>query len=92
MSVYVDHARIGYGYMKMSHMLADTPEELRAMADTIKVHRRHIQKRGTGREHFDICMAKRSLAIKAGAIPVSSRRLLKIIKSKELTLANPHQR
>lgn len=92
MSVYVDDAQIGYGYMKMCHMIADTPEELRAMASTIGVAGRHIQKRGTAREHFDICMSKRAAAVASGALPVSSRRLVQILKEKsELALAKHHQ-
>lgn len=40
MAVYVDHYRAQYGLMKMSHMIADTPDELHAMADKIGVARR----------------------------------------------------
>ena len=71
MTVYVDDMYkypIGqFGRMKMSHMVADTTEELLAMADTIGVERRWIQRAGTDGEHFDIAMTKRSLAIVHGA-------------------------
>lgn len=36
MTVYVDKMKTLYGHMIMSHMMADTTEELLAMADQIK--------------------------------------------------------
>lgn len=67
MAVYVDNFAAQFGRMKMCHMLADTTEELLAMADCIGVDRKWIQNAGTHREHFDICKAKRALAVAAGA-------------------------
>jgi hypothetical protein len=60
--------------MKMSHMIADTREELLAMAKTIGVQKRHIQKLGKHGEHFDICKSYRDKAIKAGAVPITLRQ------------------
>jgi hypothetical protein len=60
--------------MKMSHMVADTREELVVMAKAIGVQKRHIQKLGTGGEHFDICKSYRDKAIKAGAVPITLRQ------------------
>ena len=82
MSVYVDDMYrypIGqFGRMKMSHMMADTTEELLAMADRIGVARRWLQKPGVPfREHFDIAMSKREAAIAAGAIPMTVDDLAK---------------
>lgn len=71
MSIYVDDmykSPIGkFGRMKMSHMVADTTKELVDMAAKIGVARKWIQDEGTFKEHFDICMSKRELAIKHGA-------------------------
>tara|TARA_R100000664_G_scaffold24016_2_gene33662 strand:+ start:1469 stop:1726 length:258 start_codon:yes stop_codon:yes gene_type:complete len=65
------------GRMKMCHMIADTTEELVAMADRIGVQRKWLQYPGTPREHFDIAMSKRALAVEAGAIEITMRELAK---------------
>ena len=86
MSVYVDNMEASYRGMVMCHMLADTTEELLAMADKIGVARRHIQHAGTYREHFDICRSKRALAVKAGAKEITwldTGRLLIARKKRE---------
>lgn len=75
MTVYVDDMRAPYGRMRMSHMIADSTEELLEMADRIGVARRWIQQPGTYREHFDISKAKKALAVEAGAIEISTRDL-----------------
>lgn len=75
MSVYVDdmnELELGqFRGMKMSHMIADTPEELRKMAKKIGVQQKWIQDEGTWSEHFDICLSKRKLAVKFGAKEIS---------------------
>jgi hypothetical protein len=68
MSVYVDDMRAPFGRMVMCHMTADSTAELLAMVDKIGVRRKWIQKVGTPWEHFDICLGKRALAVRAGAI------------------------
>lgn len=73
MTVYVDSMKAKFGRMVMCHMLADSTEELLAMADKIGVARKWIQKPGTAGEHFDICMAKRALAVEAGAVEITWR-------------------
>lgn len=76
MAVYVDDMKAPYRRMVMCHMAADTTEELLAMADHIGVSRRWIQNPGTWREHFDVCMSKRALAVKAGAVEVTRKELV----------------
>lgn len=68
MSVYVDRVAIGYGRMTMCHMIADTPDELHAMADRIGVARRWFQAPPKASFwHYDIAKSKRAIAIAAGA-------------------------
>jgi hypothetical protein len=80
--VYVDNFYItgggNYGRMKMSHMIADTSEELLQMVDRIGVSRKWIQYPGQPNEHFDICISKRTLAI-LSALSQSELELLKFL-------------
>lgn len=77
--VYIDDmykSPIGqFGRMKMSHMAADTTEELLQMADKIGVQRKWIQDKGEGGEHFDVAKGNRERAIENGAIPVGMFKL-----------------
>ena len=75
MSVYVDNMFARLGRMRMSHMIADTTDELLDMAERVGVDVKHIQHQGTYKEHFDICKSKRTLAILEGAIPLPIREL-----------------
>lgn len=69
MSVYVDRATNGFGRMVMCHMIADTPEELHAMADAIGMQRRWYQEPPKASFwHYDIAKGKREAAVAAGAI------------------------
>jgi hypothetical protein len=80
--VYVDEAKYPYGRMLMCHMIADTTDELLAMADRIGVARKWIQHAGTEREHFDVCKSKRELAIAAGAVPFKRTGLVALLRRK----------
>jgi hypothetical protein len=79
MTCYVDDACMPYGRMKMCHMVADTLDELHAMADRIGIKRKWFQV-GAREPHYDICLAKRALAIEAGAVEVSTRQLVEILR------------
>jgi len=75
MTVYVDDMRAGYGRMKMCHMLADTDEELHAMAELIGVQRKWWQSPDhTSGSHYDIALSKRSLAVLCGAVEITLRQ------------------
>lgn len=73
LAVYVDDMRVPYGGMIMCHMLADTDDELHAMARRIGV----TQQWHHG-DHYDICLAKRSLAVQKGAIEITKREAVEV--------------
>jgi hypothetical protein len=80
--VYVDDMQATFGRMKMCHMVADTDDELHAMADRIGVARKWHQKPGTPHSHYDICLSKRAIALEAGAVPVDRPGLGQVIRRK----------
>ncbi|MFK3794784.1 DUF4031 domain-containing protein [Pseudomonas sp. NPDC088444] len=82
MTVYVDNEQIPYRRMKMCHMLADTEDELHAMADKIGVARRWHQFPGSVKSHYDICQSKRDHAIRLGAKEIDRQELGAIIKAR----------
>lgn len=81
MAVYVDTSRNKFGRMIMCHMVADTPQELHAMADAIGMRRAWFQNTGPKRTpHYDVCLARRAKAIGLGAIVVDRRGFVDIIR------------
>lgn len=70
--------RARYGRMIMCHMLADTVEELHAMADKIGIQRRWFQEKST--PHYDISLGKRDLAIAYGAVVADQKMVVAIIR------------
>lgn len=68
--------------MLMSHLLADTIDELIEMVQLIGIDKKWIQKAGTEQEHFDICDSKRLLALRYGAKPITNHELVNIIRQK----------
>jgi hypothetical protein len=73
-SVYVDDMRAPYGRMVMCHMIADTDEELHAMAARIGVARKWHQAPPKHDSHYDIALSKRALAVAAGAVEITWRQ------------------
>lgn len=88
MTVYVDNMEAKYGRMIMCHMLADSDEELHAMADLIGVDRKWHQKPGTTHSHYDICKSKKELAIKYGAVQIDRTELGNILRNKRKGIEN----
>lgn len=72
MSVYVDRSQYRYGRMVMCHMVADTLDELHAMADRIGIARRWFQDHSL--PHYDICKSKRAIAVAFGAVELLTNR------------------
>lgn len=96
MTVFVDdmfkYPMGQYGRMKMSHLMADTDDELHAMADKIGVARRWFQD-----DHYDIAISKRAQAIEFGAVAITLREMaayawFKRIKGEVLTPADAVKR
>lgn len=85
MTVYVDDMFADFGRMKMCHMIADTTDELMAMAERIGVQRKWIQHAGTPREHFDIATGKRDAALAAGAVAISWTVYATMVDEREKT-------
>jgi hypothetical protein len=84
--VYVDDMRAAYGRMKMCHMIADSDEELRAMADKIGVAQRWHQG-----DHFDIALSKRAAAIANGAVEITWKQAgaMMWFKRRQLLMGEP---
>ncbi|ADP17377.1 bcep22gp48 domain protein [Achromobacter xylosoxidans A8] len=92
MAVYVDNMQARFGRMVMCHMVADTDDELHAMAARIGVARRHHQSAGTYRSHYDICMTMRTKAVNAGAQEINRAELGALLKSKRQAVAKAKER
>ena len=84
--------RAKFGRMIFCHMVADSPEELLEMVDLIGVKRKWIQNKNTWREHFDITVGKKKLAVKAGAMEVSMMELGRILSRRRNDLFSPYHR
>lgn len=85
MAVYVDdmykYPMGQFGRMKMSHMIADTDEELHAMADKIGVARRWHQAPPRHDSHYDIAMSLRSKAIDLGATAITLKQCAAMVSN-----------
>jgi hypothetical protein len=66
--------------MKMCHITADSTEELLGMACKLGLSRDWIQHEGTWKEHFDVALGKRALAVKLGVVEITMKET--VIKAK----------
>ena len=85
MSVYIDNAMIPFRRMKMSHMMADTTEELLEVAERVGLAPRWIQRQGTAWEHFDVSMSVRAKALLDGAVEVTCRQAAYMLLRRQQT-------
>lgn len=83
--VYVDDMRVRYGRMSMCHMLADSDAELLAMASRIGVALQWHQHPGRHDSHFDICLSKKMLAMRAGARQITRREAAAMCSRRQRT-------
>ncbi len=79
MAAYVNKLRRRFGGLAFCHLLADTEEELHAIAARIGVDSRLFQ--GEKIPHYDISQAKRALALAAGAVEIDRDRLAELIRN-----------
>ncbi|MGN6223884.1 DUF4031 domain-containing protein [Pseudoxanthomonas sp.] len=70
MSVYVDDAVHPWRGQRWAHLMADTLEELHAMARQLGIPRRAFQNKTSG-AHYDVTADLREQAIRLGAVPIS---------------------
>lgn len=75
MTVYVGDPVWPLGRMKMCHMVADTLDELHAMADAIGMKREWFQ--DSRYKHYDVSKGKREQAIRLGAVEISDREIIR---------------
>lgn len=85
MTVYVDDMKAGYGRMVMCHMIADTDEELHAMADKIGVQRRWWQAPPKHDSHYDIALIKRAKAVAEGAVEITWKQTSAMTMRRRIT-------
>jgi hypothetical protein len=74
MTVYVDTMQAPFKGMLMCHMIADSEQELHAMAAAIGMQRKWYQ-----RDHYDISMERKQLAIQSGAREIGMRELAAMV-------------
>lgn len=83
MAVYVDRMRRkALGKTFTAHMVADSTEELDAMAANLGLKAAWRQKTGTPMEHYDLVESKRQLAVMLGAIEVTTREMGRILTAR----------
>jgi len=70
MSVYVDDAITLWRGRRWAHMMADTLEELHAMAARLGLPRRAFQDKRSG-AHYDLTEELRTEALRLGAVAIS---------------------
>lgn len=83
MSVYVDKLfeTPEWKYKRACHMVADTLEELHAMADKIGHKREWFQPAPPHTiAHYDLTAGRRALAVKYGAIEIDRHKLVELIR------------
>lgn len=79
MPVYVDRLRDwGWRYGPSCHMIADTLDELHAMAARIGMKRIWFQT--DGGPHYDLTASRRKMAIDCGAIEMEGRAFFDVLR------------
>ena len=80
MAVYVDDAVHPWRGRRWAHLLADTLDELHAMAALLDIPRRAFQDKTSG-AHYDVDADLRERAIALGAIAISRHRDRELVRA-----------
>lgn len=87
MTVYIDTARNKFGRMIMCHMIADTPSELHKMAAAIGLQRQWYQSPDKASfPHYDLSLSQRYNAVFNGAVVLTRRELVRVMRHKKRQL------
>ena len=93
MSCYVDTVRsypdAGLRFTEFCHLLADTPEELHAMAAALGMPRRMYQDH-PWRWHYDLPGHLREQAVQLGAQEVTMHRVGALLRARKTDLTGRH--
>lgn len=89
----MDNAVFVWKGQRWAHLMADTLEELHAMAAQLHIPRRAFQNKLSG-AHYDVCEGMRLDAIRLGAIPISRHtdraKVLAVIKRAKAQARGEH--
>ena len=92
MAVYVDDAITLWRGHRWAHLMADTLDELHAMAAQLGLPRRAFQDRPSG-AHYDITAQMRTQALQLGATPISRHldreRMRQVIRNARAQATRP---
>ena len=80
MTVYVDDAVHPWRGQRWAHLMADTLDELHAMAARLGIPRRAFQNKTSG-AHYDVTAELRERAITLGALAISRHRERDLVKT-----------
>lgn len=85
-AVYIDDSRIRWRGREWSHLIADTTEELHAFAGRLGLERAWCHRRPARpwKDHYDIPEAKRQVAMRRGARPITCREAAEMLRAKRL--------
>lgn len=78
--ILVGKNKYRYGRMYLSHMAANSIEELHSMAAMLNIDKKYFQNK-PGKPHYDICQKKKQLAIALGAKEVNDREIIELFKT-----------
>lgn len=70
MTVYVDDAVHPWRGQRWAHLMADTLDELHAMAECLGIPRRAFQNKTSG-AHYDVTAELRAMTLMLGAVAIS---------------------